>query len=262
METSAVLSSHGQQARSRSVHSFGSNEVAAPVSTIHSRSTTMKSTIIYRVRYYWNKYGLVIVAFGLGWLLGGRTRNSKHHLAASNASFTLTRTPLNVPTDHSSFIIQYEPWDIKRSGLTPSSTIQLVPTSHAGVFKQVLLLRGMIPNVMQCAIATIQYPHFVEMHSHESMYEFFYVLKGSGNVRIGSNTTLATETTTATTLPKYAQQEYDYTTKTMIYMYSITPGFFFSIPPKTAHSLHVSPPIKMQYSESSLHLLYCGVDAD
>lgn len=46
------------------------------------------------------------------------------------------------------------------------------------IFKKIILKKGIVPNLLQFATVNFQSGDSIEKHSHESMYEIFYVIKG------------------------------------------------------------------------------------
>lgn len=51
------------------------------------------------------------------------------------------------------------------------------PSRH-GTPKAVIVRGGVLPNVTQVAVATLQESDLMEPHRHETMYEIYYVLEG------------------------------------------------------------------------------------
>ncbi len=91
------------------------------------------------------------------------------------------------------------------------------PSRH-GIPKQVLLRSGILPGVTQVAVATFSECGEIEPHSHASMYEFFFVLRGRATYRVGEA------------------------------VLEVGPDDFFFVPPGVTHSLRVtSPPHQIFY---------------
>ena len=53
-----------------------------------------------------------------------------------------------------------------------------------GIRKKVMLRKGQIPHITQFAQAIIPAGEIVEGHSHQDMYEIFFVEEGEGEVKI------------------------------------------------------------------------------
>jgi len=61
----------------------------------------------------------------------------------------------------------------------------LQPLGHQeGCYKQVILQKGVVPGIMQCATACFNAGEDVLPHVHESMTEIFYVIAGTAHVMI------------------------------------------------------------------------------
>jgi quercetin dioxygenase-like cupin family protein len=58
------------------------------------------------------------------------------------------------------------------------------PTAH-GNPKRVYLRAGVLPDVTQAAVSTLETGFEVELHSHPTMYENYYVLEGRALYRVG-----------------------------------------------------------------------------
>ncbi len=91
------------------------------------------------------------------------------------------------------------------------------PSRH-GPPKQVLLRSGILPGVTQVAVATFPECGEIELHSHATMYEAFFVLRGRATYRIGEAA------------------------------FDVGPDDFFFVPPGVSHNLRVtSPPHQVFY---------------
>jgi quercetin dioxygenase-like cupin family protein len=63
--------------------------------------------------------------------------------------------------------------------------IPIIPTSHPGITKQVLLQSFEIAkNVAALSVASINPGQMIETHHHPTMFEFFYILSGEGRVTL------------------------------------------------------------------------------
>jgi quercetin dioxygenase-like cupin family protein len=54
----------------------------------------------------------------------------------------------------------------------------LQPSRHAGISKEVLIGRGILPNITQVAVSVLETGQATELHSHPTMYEIYFVLEG------------------------------------------------------------------------------------
>ena len=52
------------------------------------------------------------------------------------------------------------------------------PSRHAGISKEVLIGRGILPNITQIAVSVLETGQATELHSHPTMYEIYFVLEG------------------------------------------------------------------------------------
>ena len=90
-------------------------------------------------------------------------------------------------------------------------------TSH-GTQKRVILRAGILPDVTQVAVATLHESDVVELHSHPTMYENYFVLEGRARYIVGGET------------------------------YEIAPGDFLAIPPGVPHRpVVVAGPLRFFY---------------
>jgi quercetin dioxygenase-like cupin family protein len=60
-----------------------------------------------------------------------------------------------------------------------------------GFYKEVILSNGIVPNLLQFAISKFKKGDKIEPHSHVSMSEVFFILKGKVKVYCGSNNFIA-----------------------------------------------------------------------
>jgi mannose-6-phosphate isomerase-like protein (cupin superfamily) len=96
-------------------------------------------------------------------------------------------------------------------------------TSH-GTPKRVILRGGVLPDVTQVAVATLTEADEVELHSHATMYENYFVLEGRALYIVGDET------------------------------YEIGPGDFLVIPPGVPHQPKVTA--------GPLRVFYWGIATD
>lgn len=118
----------------------------------------------------------VVIALCLGMFLG-RTLdgiNEKLFPSTSHPAEVLTTSASKRPITKISSSIQ----DLK--------DVPIRSTSHqddhgSPITKQQLIEPFVVPNVAGISVATILPGQRVEMHNHETMHEFFFVLEGQGN---------------------------------------------------------------------------------
>lgn len=60
------------------------------------------------------------------------------------------------------------------------------PSAH-NTPKQVYLRGGVLPNVTQVAVGTLETGFEAELHAHPTMYENYYVLEGRAVYQVGEN---------------------------------------------------------------------------
>lgn len=62
---------------------------------------------------------------------------------------------------------------------------KIVPSSHAGISKEVILGSGILVNTTQVAVATLQTGESTELHRHPTMFEVYFVLRGEATYVVG-----------------------------------------------------------------------------
>lgn len=73
---------------------------------------------------------------------------------------------------------------------------------QTSVFKEVILKKGIVPNLLQLAKAKFQTGDLVEKHYHDRMYEIFHVIKGELLVVEDNKKTKVSEGDTFVVFPK------------------------------------------------------------
>ena len=68
---------------------------------------------------------------------------------------------------------------------------QKTTTSHGKYIKRVILGEDLIPSLLQFAYSEFKRGDIIEKHSHESMAEVFYILKGKLEIVIGNHSDTA-----------------------------------------------------------------------
>ncbi len=61
---------------------------------------------------------------------------------------------------------------------------QIEETSRHGTMKSVILRGGVLPDVTQVAVATLQESDVMEPHQHDTMYEIYYCLEGEATYHV------------------------------------------------------------------------------
>eukprot|EP01116_Phalansterium_solitarium_P011836 TRINITY_DN27657_c0_g1_i1.p1 TRINITY_DN27657_c0_g1~~TRINITY_DN27657_c0_g1_i1.p1 ORF type:complete len:166 (+),score=27.97 TRINITY_DN27657_c0_g1_i1:127-624(+) len=97
------------------------------------------------------------------------------------------------------------------------------PSSHPGISKQVYVHRGQFPYLMQFARSVLAAGSEVPLHSHESMYELFFVVSGTGQVVVNDERTL------------------------------LEPGSMYAVAPGTAHSMSSVENLTVVYFSWAAH---------
>jgi quercetin dioxygenase-like cupin family protein len=172
-------------------------------------------------------YGKILIALLLGIVLGRFRRPSTHSEAircpdASGGGGSAASAA--VPETMTSSIQHLRDIPIR-------STAHVDPNTGTAITKQQFLEPFQVPTVAGFSVATIRKNQTVEMHSHRSMHEFFYVLEGTATF------SMMDETTGETT------------------GYNVEPGTFVHFVPHCVHGIVVPG----NSTEGDLKVLLAGV---
>lgn len=117
----------------------------------------------------------ILIAFLFGILLGRFWQSNKCSDATSSSTTSTT-----VVGDLTSSIKHLKDMPVQKTSHVDTNT-------GTAITKQQFLEPFLVPNVAGFSVVTIRRNQTVEMHSHRSMHEFFYVLEGSATFFMNDN---------------------------------------------------------------------------
>lgn len=179
------------------------------------------------------RHNLSWVSVSIGMVIGfifGRITSGAGS-TASCVSATLRAIPTTTTAERTS--------DNYQSFVSNIQDIPVIPTSHPGIQKQVILPSFAIaPNLAALSIANIEPGQSIASHHHPTMFELFYVLSGQGKVTLTppSNNSNASASSNTKVLSQ---------------------GVFLQTAPGDFHSFRVE-----DHRSEPLRMIYFGVTTD
>jgi quercetin dioxygenase-like cupin family protein len=168
----------------------------------------------------------------IGYVIGGAGWYRHHNNNGSN-HFQNSATATLKTTFHSSSTVQHF------DDIPIRSTSHVDPVTGKSILKQQFIDPFVVtPNLAGISIATIQQGQTISSHSHKTMHEFFYVLKGSGIFQIGPDSNNKN--------------------------YTVRPGSFIHLSPPDQHAIFVPRNVinGEQQHQNNLVMLLVGITTD